>query len=439
MGTENSQDVKYAVFKAARSGSPTLINTADSAAVEGFRSRYGNQDLLVSAWHSEIPDMSAPRKYALCFHIASNNPEIARVGALEALYYVEERFGVPPESMEIIYNGGGATCSNVVIDDADTGQNDDNGESDDADHAHESVPAGPADDPGHDDGGGVDQNADHQRTDAEIPSTTAGDGPRVTQHSPTLGNAYRVHQSFTDSASVAEIDILIPPVVFRGQPTPFMPAINYRLACQLADDGIGNIDVDRYVRDSYVAMPTSMNSATGRFVTPLTLKVLLNVAGNGILELSKQPRAEDSMTMPQEVPEAVEWFAGVLADFEKEQRRQNELRQAMLKEGWEIPACIRRWLRLCLYDNVRLEVYRIVSQFLSWIGASESEIRFQIHNIDRRNPIKDYQRLTGIVMFGVENPWFVGCEHPLVQQFCPAGGCFVKELIDRHEKPLLFQ
>ena len=438
MNTTSSQDVKYAVFKAARSGGPTLINTADSAAVEGFRSWYGNQDLLVSTWHSEIPDMSAPRKYALCFHIASSNPEAARVSALEALYYVEERFGVPPESMEIIYNGGGGTCSNVVSDDAGTGQNDANGEPD-ADHAHESVHAGPSDDPGHDDSGGVDRNADHRRTDAEIPCTADGDGPRVNQHSPTLGNAHRVHKSLKDSDSVAEMVIMIPPVVFRGQPTPFMPALNYRLARQMADDGISNIDIDVYVRDSYVALPNSINSATGRFVIYLTPKELLYMDGTRIAELSKQTRPEDSVIQLSRIPEAVEWFSETHDEFGEKKTRQNQLHELMVRNGWEIPPCIRRWLRLCLYDNVRLEVYRITSQFLSWIGASESEIRFQIHSIDRRNPIKDYQKLKNIITFAVENPWFVGCEHALLRQFCPAGGCFMAELIDQHKNPLLFR
>lgn len=154
---------------------------------------------------------------------------------------------------------------------------------------------------------------------------------------------------------------------------------------------------------------------------------------------SGQPRAEDSMISPQEVPEAVEWFAGLSADFEKKQRRQDDLRKAMLQEGWEILPCLRRLTRLCLYDHVRLEAYRTISRFLSWIGAGESEIRYQIHSIDHRNPIKDYQKLKNIVIFAIENPWFFGCEHALLSQFCPAGGCFMAEALEKHEKPYLFE
>ena len=33
---------------------------------------------------------------------------------------------------------------------------------------------------------------------------------------------------------------------------------------------------------------------------------------------------------------------------------------------------------------------------------------------------------------------FVGCEHPLLKRFCPAGKCFIKEFIDEYEKPKLF-
>jgi len=43
-----------------------------------------------------------------------------------------------------------------------------------------------------------------------------------------------------------------------------------------------------------------------------------------------------------------------------------------------------------------------------------------------------------IFNFAVENPGFVGCEHPLLKRFCPASKCFIKEFIDEYEKPKLF-
>jgi len=46
--------------------------------------------------------------------------------------------------------------------------------------------------------------------------------------------------------------------------------------------------------------------------------------------------------------------------------------------------------------------------------------------------------MNAIITFAVENPWFVECKHPLLQQFCPAGKCFMAEVIKEYEQPRLF-
>jgi len=241
-----------------------------------------------------------------------------------------------------------------------------------------------------------------------------------------------------DGIAAAEFIILVQPAIFDGLPTPLMPALNYYLAQQMTNYGIKNIDIDVYQRDHFIPLINSINSTTGRFVISLTPKELLYMDGTHIAELSRQPRPDDSMIEPSTIPEAGEWFAETHAEFEKKVLRQDELQKLILSQGWEIPPCIRRWLRLSLYDNVRLEIYRIISQFFSWIGASESEIRYQIQNIDNRNPIDSYLKLNAIITFGVENGWFVGCQHPLLQKFCP-GRCFISEIIKEYEQPNLFR
>jgi len=122
------------------------------------------------------------------------------------------------------------------------------------------------------------------------------------------------------------------------------------------------------------------------------MKELLYLDVNGFIELSKQPKPEDSMILPHRIPEAVEWFNEIYTEFETKLLRQDELQKLMLEKGWEIPPCIRRLQQLCLYDKVRLEAYRVISQFYSWIGAGPDEIRHQIHLVDRRNPIKNYKK-----------------------------------------------
>ena len=240
-------------------------------------------------------------------------------------------------------------------------------------------------------------------------------------------------------ASSSKMTILVPPAVFSSQPTTLMPALNYHLARQMVRDGIENLNIDVYERDHFVRLPNSANSATGRFVIPLSWKELLYLDGHGISELAKQPKPEDSLIAPRPALEAAEWYAETLAEFETQHRWQDELRKIVLDNGWEVPPCIRQLMRLRLYDHNRLEAYRTLSQFLSWIKAGPAEIRHVIEVIDRRNPLQDFHRKNAIIAYAVENPWFVGCRHPLLQQFCASEGCFLSEIIRSYEAPLLFQ
>jgi len=390
METENTDNAKYGILKASKHGRSTFVNMADDDAMQVFRNQYSNQDLFISTWYSAVPDLSALRNYAPCFYIVTDDPEAAHVRAYEACFYISENFSVPQDCIEVIYNGSSSAASKP-----NRGGN-------------------------HADDGGVGNCAGNHN------ATNSGDGDDGTD-------------SAKEGTFAAEMLILILPVVFDGLPTPLMPALNYHLARQMADDGLENINIDVYQRDHFIRLPNSINTTTGKFVIPLSMKELLYLDANGIAELSKQPRAEDSMILPHRVPEAVEWFAEIHAEFEEKLLRQDELQKLMLQKGWEIPPCIRRLQQLCLYDNIRLEAYRVISQFYSWIGAGPDEIRHLIHFVDRLNPIKNYRKLNAIITFAIENPWFVGCQHSLLEQFCPAGGCFIAELIEAYENPYLFE
>jgi hypothetical protein len=243
------------------------------------------------------------------------------------------------------------------------------------------------------------------------------------------GNANRI---------AAEIVILIPPIVFARQSTPLMLAINYELARQLAEEVTENTDFDIYHRDYLIRLPNSFNSQTGSYVITLHIKELLYMDAAAIAGLSKESRPEDSLILPRPVPEAIEWFAGLLEDTERKQQRQKQLQELLLKNGWQIPPCIRRLTWADLGKEEAVEACRIISQFYSWIDASPNEIRYHLQQIDRRNRIEDYPRLKAIIAFALENPGFAGCEHPMTQYLCPTGKCFMAELIEKYEKPYLF-
>lgn len=236
----------------------------------------------------------------------------------------------------------------------------------------------------------------------------------------------------------AEMVIIISPIVFGCQSTRLMPVINYHLARDLVRAGIKNIDIDVYQQDKLLRMPNSLNSATSRYVISLTFKELLYLSPDRIIELAQNPRPEDSMVIPRCVSEAVKWFNEIHSDFAKKHEYQNRLLNLMFHSGWKIPACIRKLQKLYLHGNTRPEAYRIIAQFYSWIKSSIDEIWYQIQDLDQRNSINDIQKLRAIIMFATQNPCFAGCEHKLLKQFCPAGKCFIKELIDEYEKPKLF-
>ena len=231
--------------------------------------------------------------------------------------------------------------------------------------------------------------------------------------------------------------IMIPPVVFGGEPTAFMPVINYQLARELLAAGIGHIDIDVYQRDHFVRLPNSINSTTGRFVIQLELKELMYMDANGIIELSKQPRPECSLITPGEAPQAIRWLVKSHKEAERNHKKNKQLQDALLRRGWEILPCIRRLSWADLPKTAALEACRMISQFYPYVGAAESETWRYIGYVDRRNSICEHERLKAIVRFGMENPR-LNCEAALLQELCPAGKCCVPRLVAECEQPSLF-
>jgi len=243
----------------------------------------------------------------------------------------------------------------------------------------------------------------------------------------------------SNNNTLCEMVIIIPPVVYGNRQFPYTSAINYHLARQMLKDGIKNIQIDVYEHNHMIRVPNSFNTSSKRFVIPLRFEEILHMGKSQIITLSKAPRPENSMIIPKMVPEAIEWFACRHEEFAKKQKSQNRLLELILKDGWQIPPCIRRLQTLCLYDSIRLEAYRIIAQFYSWIKASVNEIWQQVQNSDHRNPINNYSKLNAIIKFAIENPSFAGCSHKLLKRFCPVGKCFIDELINLNKEPLLFE
>jgi len=383
MKTEANITAEYRLLKAFKDGKAVFVDMVDTATIEAVRDRYVNQDLSTSTWSSPAPDPSAPRNYDLSFHITAPDLETARVSAVGAVYHITEKFGIPTECMDITCNGGGKVGSVAAA-----GHNNDFAEKA-GDTADTSGQAPQLCDQGTDGAGVVaGDNDDIGGNASNAISTDAAN-----RHSPAASSSHagghRSSGNAKEGAITAEITISIPPVVFGGRPTPLMPAMNCHLARQMVADGITNIDIDVYQRDHFVRLPNSINSAAGRFVIPLTMKELLYLDGKAIAELAKKPKPEDSLIMPRPVPEAAEWCAEKLAEFEKEQHRQDDVRKTVFDNGWEVPQCIRRMMQLCLYDHNRLEAYIPIVRAP---GSQRARLRASQIAWNRRSQPRGYQR-----------------------------------------------
>jgi hypothetical protein len=341
--------VKTAVF----------ISIEDPDALDGLRAQHGNRDLVVSVAFYESAGASSLCVYALCFRIRSSSLEQARQSALEVVYYLAENCGMPPESLDLIFNGGGLVAQ--------------------------------------DDG-----------------RANAG------------------------TATSVEIVVLVPPAVFGGRPTPLMLALNYDLARLMHGDGIG-VEVDCYAQNQqFIPLSNAIRGATGHYVIPLRPSELLYLDARAIFEMSNQPRPDDSYAEVRRVPETAEWFAAILAEAERRERCQTQLGSLLQRDGWQIPPCIRRLHWANLGGDQVIDACRIIARWYPFSNASKDETGYQVLRLARRHDISDHARLRAIIAFGNENPTFVGCEHPLLRQFCPAGACFVKKLIDDMKSPRLF-
>jgi hypothetical protein len=341
--------------KGAKTG--VFINVDGPEPLDALRIQHGNRDLLVSVAFYESADPSSRCAYGLCFRIRSSTLEQARQSALEVVYYLAENCGIPPESLDLIFNGGGIVAQN--------------------------------------------------------------DG-----------------QANAGTAAPAEIVILVPPSVFGARPTPHALTINFDLARLMHAAGIENLDIDCYVRDHFTPLPDSIDGATGRFIVRVSPREFLYLSPRGIFDLSKRARGDDCLSPGQLVPEAAEWFAETFAEKEKQARQQSQIRDKLLGR-WAVPPCIRRLDWADMSDNNALEACRVIAAFYPFVGAGEDEVWYHIHRIGGRHGLRQGARLRAIVTFGGENPAFE-CGHPLLRQFCPAGGCLMRELIDDLRSPRLF-
>jgi len=368
---------KYLMYKTAKGGKSGFIK-AEEDALQALRDKCGNTTVIfVSVCFYESPDTSAARTYPLYFHIESEDPEKARISTLEACSFITDKLHITEDNIEIIYAGGNGNSYN---------------------------------------------GADSKNYNG----TTIN-------YNKTTGINYANY-----NINHPEMLISIPPVVFGGGPTPFIHALNFDLARQLAEL-VENIQTYSYEQDHFVRLVNTKNStAGGSFVIPLQHKELLYMNSSLIAELAKKPRP-DCLILPQPVPQAAQWYTEILRQFESQHNRQEQILKLMFESGWQVPPCIRKLLRAESDKNTALETCRIITQFFAWIKASPDEIWHLINFWNRCSNNFRYSQLLPVVTFSLENPAFEGCEYSLLKRFCSAEKCFMTELINQYKVPNLFR
>lgn len=349
-------DFQYRMMKTKGAKTTGFIRIEDPEVLDALRARHGNRNLVASVAFYESADPSSRYMYALCFRIRSSSLEQTRQSALEVVYYLAENCGIPPESLDLIFNGGGLVAQ------------------------------------------------DEGRANA--------------------------------AATPAEIVIMVAPSVFDARPTPLALALNCELARQMRQDGI-EVDVDCYSQgQQFLPLSNAIAGAAGRYAIPLRPRELLYLGAKALFEMSEQPRPDDSYADTRRAPEAAEWFAETLTKKEKQVRQQSQLRNKLL-DRWVVPPCVRRLDWGDMSEDSAIEACRVIAAFYPFVGAGEDEVWYHIHRVSKRHGLLEGTRLRAIVTFGGENPAFE-CGHPLLRQFCPAGGCFMKELMDELRSPRLF-
>lgn len=260
----------------------------------------------------------------------------------------------------------------------------------------------------------------------------AGGGDKGTAYPHPLGR-----RAAGDTPAPADIVITIPPEVFDPPATTLTPVINYELARQMRREGI-DVAVDVYAREQqFLPLIGSVNSATGRQIVSLGVEELMYLDTNGLLQLSKQPQADD-YSAGRYVPEAAAWFSKTLQQEQTHQKWQAHLRQALRRDGWQVPDCMRKLLWADLSQDEALEACRILAQFYPFVNAADTETWYHLGRLERRHRLTDHRQLRAISAFGAENPGFVGCDHPLLQRSCPATKCCVADMYNDYVNPRLF-
>lgn len=194
--------------------------------------------------------------------------------------------------------------------------------------------------------------------------------------------------------------------------------------------GILHLDTGVYTAKRILRLPNSKHSISQLYKIPLMFKELRDVGMEGILNLARYPRPDDSYVHLIKNDSAMAWFENAVRIIENKGAGYHisPVPNNTFRNGWRKPPCIRSIEKAIVPEGMRHTIYYELSRYYAWIGMHPDGIIEQIEEINARHPIEDPEYISRTVMSGCQKPGFAGCDNVVLRGYCDKRTCFYYKL-----------
>lgn len=232
--------------------------------------------------------------------------------------------------------------------------------------------------------------------------------------------------------------VMVPCEVFNPTPSEFTLELYKRMASNAQKQGVPFVDTSVYTGRRLWRLVNSVNGKSGLYKIPIFHKELLHLSIEILMELAKQPRTEENLSIATPNQRTIEWYKYALSCMARIKNKPHFKTTASamdFKRGWRVPPCIKNIQQNTLPDGIRHNAYLSLARFYSWINMHPQELEEKLHLLDHKNPISDPNSIQRIINWSTEHPGFAGCENEILKRFCDKENCFyyTLKLGDKHE------
>jgi hypothetical protein len=225
--------------------------------------------------------------------------------------------------------------------------------------------------------------------------------------------------------------VLISTRVFAPKDSAYMLKACQFIASQAVAAGVGHLDTGVYTHGRLLRLPNSKHSRTNFWKIPLTFEELRDLGMEGILELARNPRPQNSYAEPAFCKEAAQRYEQIVIDCEKTaavKPTPGVRINTGFKYGWRVPPCIKAIEEATITDGMRHDLYTTLCRYYGYLNMHPEEMLERIQKIDSRNPIRDPDSIERAIKWGCSHPGFPGCDNANLQKYCRKETCFYAKL-----------